>query len=351
MNPQYDVTIGIPVYNAEQFLRQTMDSALAQTYQSIEFLLVDDGGSDGSVALLRELQATHPRGADLRIVSQPRNMGVSAARNRIIDEARGRFLYFMDSDDTIEPHTIALLMEHQRRTEADVVFGSYEKIEVYNGGARADACIYPRCDFLGDDQLASFAYRKYGGIQASACNYLVSLDLLRSTGLRFIDTNYWEDMAFTFDLVTYARRAVLLPDVTYHYLCRLDSLSNYQQRTVISKAEVERNMATVAHMKRPWQRLQDKPYLPNRYYNAVMTDFYVVCNILKNRHVIQPAFTARELKAAMRHPASLSAILGFRQARTKNLLLWMLGRLPAQVMVLAVKCLMAASEWRRNRKR
>ena len=89
----------------------------------------------------------------------------------------------------------------------------------------------------------------------------------------------------------------------------------------------------------------------NRYYNAVMTDFYVVCNILKNRHVIQPPFTARELKAAMRHPAPLSAILGYRTARTKNLLLWMLGRLPAQVMVLVIRCLMAASEWRRKRKR
>ena len=95
---KYVVTIGIPVFNAEHFIRQTMDSVLVQSFESIEYLIVDDCGTDGTMAIVRELQQTHPRGEDIHVLSQPRNMGVSAARNRIIDEAQGRFLYFMDAD-------------------------------------------------------------------------------------------------------------------------------------------------------------------------------------------------------------------------------------------------------------
>ena len=66
-----------------------------------------------------------------------------AARNKIIDEAQGRFLYFMDADDLMEPNTIALLMEHQRRTGAEIVYGSYNKIETYNKNKVNSIVRYP----------------------------------------------------------------------------------------------------------------------------------------------------------------------------------------------------------------
>lgn len=339
MNKQYDVTIGIPVYQAEASLRATMESALAQTFERIEYLLLDDCGTDHSIDILKELQATHPRGGDIRIVSQPHNMGVSQARNRIIDEARGQFLYFMDSDDIIEPFTISLLMEHQRRTDADVVFGSYEKIELYNDNAVTEGMVYPKTDLPGEDQLAAFAYRKYGGIQALANNYLIRLQMLRDAGLHFINTNFWEDMAFTFEMVTYARRAVLLPDITYHYLCRLGSLSNYQERTSIGKDEILRNVATVDYMKRQSERLKGKPYLPNRYYIVLMTYFYIICNILKNKEKITPSFSNGEMAAWLRHPATLGEILRYREGRGKNLFFYLLGLLPSGVAIGIVKLL------------
>ena len=98
---KYDVTIGIPVYNVEPYITQSLESALAQTYPSIEFLLVDDASSDLSVDIVRRFQMNHPRGADIRILSNPKNLGVSSSRNRIIDEAQGDYLYFMDADDLI----------------------------------------------------------------------------------------------------------------------------------------------------------------------------------------------------------------------------------------------------------
>ena len=330
---KYDVTIGIPVYRSEAYIRRALESALNQTYPSIEFLLIDDAGGDGSLAIMQEIQQTHQRGADIRIISHDGNLGVSASRNQMIEEAKGEYLYFMDSDDMIAAHTISLLMQNCRQYEAEVVFGSYEKIET--SGERI-VCQYPSLQLMGKDRLAEFAYRKYGGIQASACNYLVRTSLLRENHLHFIDTSYWEDLAFTFDLVTFVTRAVLLPDITYTYLCRESSLSHYQHRIQISKEEVMQSVKAIDHLKHTSTLLYNKVYFPNRCYNIVMSDFYIACTILRQRNRIQPSFTNHEIKALMNHPATWKQVSTFRKSRLKNQCLYLIGRLPSSLCVAAV---------------
>lgn len=331
---KYDVTIGIPVYQAEIYLSQSLESALAQTYLSVEFLLVDDGCTDGSMSIILEYQNTHPRGKAIRIISHEHNKGASAARNRIIDEAAGEYLYFMDADDVIADNTIDLLMAGIRQYEAELVFGSYEKI---NTDGRREVYQYPNQQLLGEDQLASFAYRKYAGIQASACNYLVKTSLLRDHHHRFIATDYWEDFVFTFNLVTFVSRAVLLSDITYSYLCRENSLSHYQQREQISKEEILRNVQAIEHLKETSSILYNKVYYPNRCFNIMMTDFYIVCNILKRRKDIVPFVTDDEIKTMMTHPASFRQICAFRQSRYKNMALYLLGNVPAFLCVAVIR--------------
>lgn len=261
------------------------------------------------------------------------NMGISFSRNEIIDKAQGKYLYFMDSDDVIAKDTISLMMGNVRQYDAEIVFGSYEKIEM--SGER-NVYQYPFLQLLEKDELANFAYRKYGGIQASSCNYLVKTSVLRENHLRFIDTNYWEDLVFTFDLVTYISRAVLLPDITYTYLCRENSLSRYQQRKNISKEEVMKNVQSIEHLKETSSRLLDKVYFPNRCYNIVMTDFYIVCNILKRRRDIIPTIANREIKLIMHHPATWEQICAFRQFRCKNMLLYMMGKMPSALCIATI---------------
>ncbi len=121
---KYDVTIGIPVYKAESYIRKTMESALSQSYPSIEFLIVDDAGGDGFISIVNEFLASHPRGKNIRVLFHTHNQGVSASRNQIIDEAQGEFLYFMDADDLIVENTIELLMHNIRQYQAEIAFGS-----------------------------------------------------------------------------------------------------------------------------------------------------------------------------------------------------------------------------------
>jgi len=329
----YDVTIGMPVYESEPYLRRALESALAQTYPSIEFLLVDDGCRDGSLRMMESFRDSHPRGGDIRILRHEENRGVALSRNQIIDEARGAYLYFMDSDDVVRADTIDLLLQNSRRSDAEIVFGSYEKFEL---SRERLVYMYHSLPLIGEDLLACFAYRKFGGIQASACNFLVRTSFLRSCGVRFLDTPYWEDYAFMFDLVTHVSRAVMLSDITYTYLCRENSLSAYQQRASIGKEEIMRNAATISHLKATSAPLYNKVYFPNRCRNIMLSCFFMACYILRRRKDIRPQVAAAEIKAMMSHPATWRQILSFREARLENMLFCVLGRLPAWLCVVCI---------------
>ena len=331
---KYDVTIGIPVYGAESYICKTMESALSQTYPSIEYLIVDDGGEDQSMSIIKELSTSHPRGKDIRILSHSQNEGVSASRNQIIDEAKGDYLFFLDADDLIAENTIALLMQSIQQYEAEIAFGSYEKIDL---SGKRETYQYPTIQLLGNDQLAEFAYRKYAGIQASACNYLVKTSLLQESGLRFITSNYWEDFVFTFDLVTYISRAVLLSDITYRYICRENSLSHYQGRGMVTKDEILRNIHTIDHLKNTSSKIHNKVYFPNRCFIILMTDFYIACHIIKRRNNIVPSFSNKEIKAILSHPTSFRQICSFRQSRLKNMAFYLLSKLPSWLCVVTIK--------------
>ena len=330
---KYSVTIGLPVFQTIDFIRRSLESVLNQSYDSIEFLIIDDGSQDGVAEVVKKIASSHPRGEHIHLIIHASNMGVSFSRNEIIDKALGEYLYFMDSDDMISKDTISLMMEKAKQYDAEIVFGSYEKIEV---SGEKIVYQYPSLQLLEKDQLANFAYRKYAGIQASSCNYLVKTSILRDNRLRFINTNYWEDLVFTFDLVTYISRAVLLPDITYSYLCRENSLSHYQQRKNISKEEILKNVRSIEHLKETSSQLCNKVYYPNRCYNIVMTDFYITCNILKRRNDIVPHISNQEIKSIMAHPATWSQICAFQQSRCRNMLLYGIGKLPSSLCVAAI---------------
>lgn len=333
---EYDVTIGIPVYKSADYIRRALESAFEQTYFSIEYLIVDDAGHDGSIDVVQSIKETHPRGNSIHIINHKENLGVAASRNDIIENAQGKYLYFMDSDDAIAENTIELMMQNVRQYNAEIVFGSYKKIET---SGKEVIYQYPALQLLKKDELASYAYRKYAGIQASACNYLVKTSILRDNNHRFIDTSFWEDMVFTFDLVTLISRAVLLPNITYSYYCRENSLSNYQQRDKISKKEILNNVRAINHLKQSSSHLCDKAYFPNRCYNIVMTDFFIACTILRRRKTIIPNITDNEIKAIMKHPATWRQICSFRKCRFKNQILYIIGKMPSLLCVFVIMCI------------
>lgn len=97
----YKVTLAMPVYNVEKYVERALLSALNQTFDSIEFLIVDDKGTDRSMEIVSEIVSTHPRGKDVRIIDHVVNQGTGATKNSAIREAKGEYLFFMDSDDCL----------------------------------------------------------------------------------------------------------------------------------------------------------------------------------------------------------------------------------------------------------
>lgn len=108
-NFEYAISVIVPVYNVEQYLRSCLDSLLAQTieHEQMEVLLINDGSTDSSPDICREYEHFFP---SIRIFSQE-NMGVSAARNVGIKNARGRYIAFLDSDDTLEPQSLKKIVD------------------------------------------------------------------------------------------------------------------------------------------------------------------------------------------------------------------------------------------------
>lgn len=118
------VSIILPVYNSEAYVVETVNSALGQTYQNIEVIVVDDGSTDGSLSLVEQINDSR-----LRVFTQI-NQGACVARNRGIIEAKGEFIKFLDSDDVLYPEAVAVQLEQQSELgENEVVFGDFDFID------------------------------------------------------------------------------------------------------------------------------------------------------------------------------------------------------------------------------
>lgn len=333
----YEVTIGIPVYNAEKYIRRTMDSALAQTFASIEFLILDDGCTDLSIAIVKEYQQTNPRGKDIRIVTQPCNKGIGEARNRIVDEAQGNYLYFMDADDAIAPNAIELLYTASQKYDAEMVCGSHERIEEYGEKVNHVYHKYAPMVFQEENEFALWAYQEYNNLQAMTCNILLKFDVYRKNHLCYLPISYLEDMAFSMDLPAYITHAVLLEDITYYYFCREGSASRYEKRTNIEKREIESTIDAMKYLKSNSARWKEKPFFRQLVCKVLMTCYFVATHIVRNESIINPPFTQKEIRDVMHMPSFFVEMFKPGHCMLKNLYLYLLGVLPPSLSVWLIK--------------
>lgn len=335
MEKTYEVTIGIPVYNVEKYIRQTMDSALAQTFSSIEFLICDDCGTDSSIEIVKEYQQTHPRGSDIRIVHQPQNMGIGAARNIMIDEAKGKYFYSLDADDMIVENAIELLYNASQKYCAEIVYGSYERLYDNGSSKRTEEFLYPFRVFQELDEYAEYVYNV--GIQVMNWNYLICLDVIRRNNLRVtpVGHGYGEDFTFTVDLPTYITRAVLLPDITYIYYIEETVFKNKRKKEM-SRKQMDLSIDSIDKKKRR-KELKGKPYYSKRCSILMMYDFSFVCQILARRKETTPPYTNKEIRNIMKYPMSLSELLSSKTLRTKDVAFWLSGILPPFLSVMLLR--------------
>jgi len=340
---KYKVTIGMPVYGVEKYIRKCLLSVLNQTYkEEYEILVVDDLGPDNSMSIVKELQVSHPRGKNIRILTQPQNMGCWAARNRILEEAQGEYLLLLDSDDYLSEDALEIMLATIEKYQAEVVYGSVEPIPESGRPTNLTEkdIKLPFKLLLGKDELASYANQNlHATLYNFIWNILFRMDFLKKHHLRFQETRFSDDIIFATDMQPLVERAVLLPDETYHYVLRPGSLSNFQVRKEIKLSEIEQFIKIYTYIKNQAKNLKGKPYYETRCAKVMIYMFYVICGAIKNREKITPGLTDNAIRDAMKHPLGLFDILHFKKYRVVNIGFWFIGVLPPRLSVMALTVL------------
>lgn len=258
------VSIIVPVYNSEKYIRRCIESILKQTYAEIELILVDDGSTDHS----RERCLYYAEIDDRVVVLHQQNQGASAARNSGLKYAKGEYILFVDSDDWIEEDLLETMIAKNAKYQVEaVVFGwkcegndtacyqITEKDIILRGREIINTII--------DDDLA------YGG--GYTWNKLWNRSVLKiNTG--FFDENLYtyEDKIFAIKNYLEVNRVAIVSDVCYHYLIREGSLSRPYNSDQYWKAKenvllAHRKMAEICDVD---SRLGHRAYI--KYYSMVM---------------------------------------------------------------------------------
>ena len=234
-----DVSIIIPVYNAEQFLRECLDSVLAQDYSDYEVIIVNDGSTDGSRVIIDEYCRSDER---FYCIDQ-NNMGVSCARNTGIDAAEGEYILFLDADDMLGADTLSDLMPIAMSNDLDMINMNWNRIP-YNPqnplrvqGIRKDAVI-ERSEFL--------RYYVANIMQLMFLRTFYKKRVINDNHIRF-KTKYAEDILFNMHALLYCERFYFASKENYFYRKSMDGLiyTYFDSKTMI----IERSKSAIEMLK------------------------------------------------------------------------------------------------------
>lgn len=229
----YKVTLSMPIYNVAPYVERALLSALNQTFESIEFLLVDDRGTDNSMDIVHRVIKEHPRGKDVRIIEHPHNIGLGATRNTAIDNAQGEYLFFMDSDDEITPDCIQVLYDKMMEEKVDMVVGSLTEITV-----EGEKVVYKLKDqtWRGELCLSKYYYSEKQYFPVMTWNKLYDLSFLRKNEIRCYPNHLNEDMVFSLLLKYYIESFSVVSISTISYYRRENSVTGL---TVFKKRKAD----------------------------------------------------------------------------------------------------------------
>lgn len=211
------ISVIVPIYNVEKYLRACIDSILTQTYKNLEIILVDDGSSDGCGAICDEYKEKDQR---ITVIHQ-KNRGLSGARNAGIDIAQGQYIGFIDSDDTIEPQMFEILLNNMRKNGAKISICG-RKIVDESGNITEPKYIHKKKMVL-DGKSAIIEMNSHKSFDMSACDKLYDITLW--TDIRYPEGKLSEDFFVIFHLLDKAQKIVWTPEPLYKYLQRNNSIS------------------------------------------------------------------------------------------------------------------------------
>lgn len=220
------ISIIVPIYNVAPYLRDCLDSIVNQTYSDIEIICVNDGSTDESADIVRQYMKVDTR---ISIVEQE-NKGLSGARNTGLLKAKGEYVYFMDSDDMLEPTAMETCYRIAEEYHLDVV--SFDACSFMDDGYKGkEITAYDRSHLLNnianqplDARLFFRIMLHAGAIRPSVWLSFIRRELVEKHHLRFEEKLIHEDELFTPQLYILADKAIYIPRVFFHRRIRGNSI-------------------------------------------------------------------------------------------------------------------------------
>ena len=209
------ISIVVPIYNVEKYLKKCLDSIINQTYKNIEIILINDGSTDNSGKICDNYKENY----DNVVVIHNKNRGVSVSRNIGIDKAKGNYITFIDADDYIEPDMIEKLYLACKENNAQISCcgKSIEK----NGRSRIVNC---NNNFCVNNKGALQKLLLIDDIDGSCCDKLFDKKLFET--IKYPIHRKYEDLATLYKLLYKTNKTVHIKYSGYHYIIRENSFTN-----------------------------------------------------------------------------------------------------------------------------
>lgn len=209
------ISVIIPIYNTEQYLKQCIESILNQTYTNWEVLLINDGSTDRCGEICQKFTAEYPNKI---MYYEKEHGGLSEARNFGIEHAKGEYLYFMDSDDYCEKNLFEKACGQAEKNKADVVIFGY----VIHRGQHMQEFQYDRSGRITQEEFFDSVLQN-DRIGNYICTKLFRRDLFED--IRFPVGEIFEDVSTVYKLILESKRLYVINECLYHYVKREDSLT------------------------------------------------------------------------------------------------------------------------------
>ena len=216
------VSVIVPVYNVEKYIRECILSILKQTLKDIEIIIVNDGSTDKSIEEIEDLINQHE---NIKLINKE-NKGLSSARNEGLKYAEGEYIAFIDSDDYIREEFLETLYNEGKRYDLDVVFSSFSKF--YEG--KEIVPIQRSYELVTDDAILGIDFLdhqiKLKEYRMEVCDDLYRRDFLNSKNIKFWEEILFEDEEFTLSVLLEAERVKLVNRCDYIYRQRENSITH-----------------------------------------------------------------------------------------------------------------------------
>lgn len=226
------VSIIVPIYNSAKYLKQCVESILAQTYPNIEIILVNDGSKDNSLDIMRYYVAKDSR---VKILSRE-NKGQFQTRKDGMKMATGKYITFVDSDDWIDTEMIENMLKIQNKYNTDIVRCNYVDEHVEENRRVPNPPIYPKTTYIRKNEFKEMVYPIFISTHQinSACGQII-----RKSTIGEYESNpkirIAEDLAFNLQLYQDIKNVVFIPENYYHYRANVEGITNIKEMNALKR--------------------------------------------------------------------------------------------------------------------